>query len=356
MSESQGGIPTPISVIIQLFQKRQVKPLIIDGLDKMDIRSQLNCLDPARCNSKNCRKYVYYWPSCVTKSVFCNDNDYLILSDKIVLNHICICYKIQYSEIVEILQQSNKDLSGNAFKKIRLKSILSKYYKHWYLINATDFNMIQSWNVQDIALSIIVHCIKNDKERDQKKLLLTWKFLSFLVEYFQKHNDGKELIDKYIEPQQIKGGFGLTIVKEICREYNQRTGKYVKVKKQLTLWSKIIIERYKKEINDDQVETKEDDINNKKWYWYCDEGGKIEWIPYKNEDQTIINDAWLNGKINVIVMERFKIEFEKEQQYGSPAGQQYDYKRQNSWRRPIIYGEPNKFGLLNDILCREQPK
>lgn len=370
MSQSQASIQTPLSVIIQIFQKRQVTPLIIHDLDKLNIRSQLNCLDPASCNSKICRKYVSIL------SVLCNKNlcyvttTIHILSEQIVSNNICICHKIQHSKIIEKLQHKNKDLSSNAFKRIRLKSILCKYYKHWYLINATNFSMIQNWSVRDITLSVIVHCIKNDKEEDDKKLLLTWKFLSFLVEFIEKHNyNGTEFIAKYIEPQQAKsgvndtnkakGGFGLMIVKEICKEYDQRTGKYVKVKKQLSVWGKMIMERYQQEINNEDEDKDEDEVNNKdnnKWFWYCDEGGKIEWIPYKDEHQKIINDAFfLNDKKDVIIMQRFKIEFEKEDD-GFPAGQQYDYKRHNSWRRPIIYGQPNESGLLNDIFCRELPK
>ena len=59
------------------------------------------------------------------------------------------------------------------------------------------------------------------------------------------------------------------IVKEICKEYDQRTGKYVKVKKQLSVWGKTITQRYKQEIGNEDENKEEDEDNikdNKKRY------------------------------------------------------------------------------------------
>ena len=256
---------------------------------------------------------------------------------------------------------------------------------------------MKSWSGKDFASSIIVHCIKNDAEEQPKKLLLTWKFLSLLVEFFvEKHNYGKEFVAKYIQSDTDKDdkskedgkptrGYGLAILEEICKQYDQKQGKYAKVKRHLGNWCKQTIKRYKQEIDnkvddpEEDTDTDEDedkdgdgdgdaknptdalpspvakDSNNKKWYWYRDEGGKIEWIPYKDEHQKIINNAWENDKLDVIIMEKFKIDFQRGHG-GSPSGQQYDCQRFNSWRRPVIYGEPNQQGLLRDIMCRKQPK
>ena len=92
-----------------------------------------------------------------------------------------------------------------------------------------------------------------------------------------------------------------------------------------------------------------------KWYWFCDEGG-IKWVPYKDQHQKIIEDAWCSNKANVVVMERFKIDFHRDGNNGVAAGQQYNYQIHNSWRRGVIRGKPNDKNLLNDIPCDAHPR
>ena len=279
--------------------------------------------------------------------------------------------------------------------------------------------MVQNWNAKDFTLSIIVHCIKNDNtESNEKKLATTWKFLSYLVQFFENPQfNGQQFILKHILSQKEKqnesiktkpkGGFALAIVKQICEKFQQKNGKYTKVKQQLIKWGKITIQRYHEEIERDEIEMNDNEelkndvdvdmkqsefksgslqtlhpqqpqsnilpstngINgsngtngtykpsqhsNMKWYWYCDEGD-IRWIPYKDNDQQLIKDAWMNNKENVIIMERFKIDFKREQS-GTPAGQQYNYQVASSWRRPVIYGEPDNQGCLKDIPCEKMPR
>jgi hypothetical protein len=91
-----------------------------------------------------------------------------------------------------------------------------------------------------------------------------------------------------------------------------------------------------------------------KWYWFCDENNQIQWIPYRDDHQSIIQQAWVNNKPHVIIMERFKIDFKRD---GSvPAGLQYNYQISNSWRREVMRGTPDAQGTLNGIFCATQPR
>ena len=113
--------------------------------------------------------------------------------------------------------------------------------------------------------------------------------------------------------------------------------------------------------NDVNKSTKNKNDNNplakkkgEKWYWFCDEGG-IKWVPYKEEHQKVIEDAWVNNKPHVIVMEKFKIEFHRDAN-NVAAGQQYNYQIHNSWRRGVIRGKPDSNNMLNDIPCDAHPR
>merc|ERR1712228_1123009 len=105
------------------------------------------------------------------------------------------------------------------------------------------------------------------------------------------------------------------------------------------------------------VSQKKKVIAKEKWYWFCDEGG-IKWIPYKDEHQSVIENAWNDQtKMHVIVMERFKIDFNRSANADAvPSGTQYNYQIHDSWRRGVIRGIPDKGGLLNGILCDKNPR
>jgi len=237
--------------------------------------------------------------------------------------------------------------------------------------------------------------------------------LDYLTQFFDKKGfNGKEFIAKHVPSKQPKNGdnnnnntkktsgFGLTIVKEVCKQFDQKTGQYTKVKKQLSAWAKKNVERHQKESafsmddikenmgmdnnnnanNNDQngnnggnivnQSVQSEAVNNsdknggsgasamskgEKWYWFCDEGG-IKWVPYKDEHQKIIETAWVNNKPNVIVMTKFKIDFHRDNNNGVASGQQYNYQIHNSWRRGVIRGTPDNNQMLNDIPCDQYPR
>lgn len=57
MAKAQAGPqPTPISVLLSLYARPNQPPLIIDGIDQIDIKTQIEWLDPEKCNSDKNRK------------------------------------------------------------------------------------------------------------------------------------------------------------------------------------------------------------------------------------------------------------------------------------------------------------
>eukprot|EP01083_Nonionella_stella_P072649 195935_1 len=225
--------PTPISAILQLYQKPNQPPLVIEKLDDIDIKTQLQCLDPDKCNTANKRNEI-------------------------------------------IRQFNNTDLQQNAFKRIRFKSILSEYHKHWYQIRDTHFKMVEHWNERDFSLNVIVHFIKHHEDgklgtedKELKRLVTTWRFLDYLGQFFDKKGfNGQEFISKHVpnnqDPQakMKSSGFGLTIVKEVCKQFDQKTGQYTKVKKQLSAWAKNNVERYQAECAFSMDDIKENTRNH----------------------------------------------------------------------------------------------
>lgn len=91
-----------------------------------------------------------------------------------------------------------------------------------------------------------------------------------------------------------------------------------------------------------------------KWYWFCDDENSINWIPYKDQHQFQIQQAWEQNKKHVIVMERFKIEFDR--RGDNAAGRQHNFKIHDSWRRDVIRGVPDGQNLINGIPCAKHPK
>ena len=144
------------------------------------------------------------------------------------------------SDIIRQLETYGDDLKNNAYKRIRFKSLLCQYHKHYYRIKDRHFEMIKNWNDRDFALNVIVHFIQNSDdgkqelpEKEQKRLNTTWRFLDYLTQYFDKKGfNGKEFIENYIPNNNKNGdgqakktsGFGLTIVKEVCKQFEQKTG------------------------------------------------------------------------------------------------------------------------------------
>ena len=91
-----------------------------------------------------------------------------------------------------------------------------------------------------------------------------------------------------------------------------------------------------------------------RWYWFCDEGG-IKWVPYQEQHQRVIQEAWQSNRDNVIIVERFKINFERGA-HGVAAGQQFNYQIHISWRRDVIRGAPDSKGMINDVPCEANPR
>ena len=116
--------------------------------------------------------------------------------------------------------------------------MLCQYHKDWYKIKTQNFKEISTWTDRDFALNVIVYFIKHTdegksanetEEKQTKRLNTTWRFLDFLTQFFDKDGfNGKEFIEKYCKKDgaEKKGsGFGLTIVKQVCQQFNQKTGK-----------------------------------------------------------------------------------------------------------------------------------
>eukprot|EP01084_Bolivina_argentea_P184190 317716_1 len=358
--------PTPVSVIIALYQKPNRPPLIIEKIDELPIKQQMALLTPAQCGTTDGRNEV-------------------------------------------VRRFNNEDMTNNAYKRIRFKALLSSYHKHWTLIKDAHFKMVENWTDRDFSLNVIVHFVLNKDipqnetdDKQKKRLNTTWRFVDFLRQFFRAKNfNGKEFISKHgggpnqnNDSKKKSSGFGLTIVKDVCKQFDQKTGQYTKVKKQLSAWAKNNVERHNQEQkfsfddmklpvieengNDvappmntgytghnnnnpqptnNQIPKKQTIQNNggdgSKWYWFCDEGN-IKWIPYREEHQRVIDEAWNNHKNQVIVAEKFKIELHRDGP--NPAGQQYNYLIHNSWRRGVIKGVPDDKGLLNDIPCDKNPR
>ena len=56
MAKQNGPQPTPISVITTLFTRPNQPPLIINGIEKIDIKTQIEILNPDKCGTMDGRK------------------------------------------------------------------------------------------------------------------------------------------------------------------------------------------------------------------------------------------------------------------------------------------------------------
>ena len=157
------------------------------------------------------------------------------------------------SDIVNRLQESVEDLRTDASRRIRLKAILSRFHKQYYQIKKRYFKMIENWNNQDFAVSILVHFIKHDdviklkaEDARQSRLDTTWRFLDYLTQYFDvtKFN-GEDFVRRYMPDtqntyhlyedggeymnQQKASIFASRIVQRVCKRFKQSAGKALDV-------------------------------------------------------------------------------------------------------------------------------
>ena len=97
--------------------------------------------------------------------------------------------------------------------------------------------MIKDWNDRDFALSVMVHFIQNPEDSSKatpaklnKNYTAIWRFLDYLIQYFETTEfNGQAFVERHCtdDPDgKNKGaqGFGLHLVKEVCKQFNQKTG------------------------------------------------------------------------------------------------------------------------------------
>ncbi len=92
------------------------------------------------------------------------------------------------------------------------------------------------------------------------------------------------------------------------------------------------------------------------WYWFYDDSN-CKWIPYNKCDQLKLNMGWRNNNKEVMVgvNNKYKVQFKRDSNNIDPFGHQYDCKRNDSWRRAVIYGVTDINGMLNGIMCDKNP-
>ena len=127
--------------------------------------------------------------------------------------------------------------------------------------------MVENWDSMDFALHLLVHFLfahkalintanneNNNCEAEElepkarKQLLTTCEFIGYLCLFLQSRREycQSTLLDANAnEAGSI--GIGLTMVRAVCAQFKQKTGKYNKVKKQLSVWAKDVIARHEQE-------------------------------------------------------------------------------------------------------------
>eukprot|EP00485_Elphidium_margaritaceum_P012598 CAMPEP_0202692698 /NCGR_PEP_ID=MMETSP1385-20130828/7016_1 /ASSEMBLY_ACC=CAM_ASM_000861 /TAXON_ID=933848 /ORGANISM="Elphidium margaritaceum" /LENGTH=320 /DNA_ID=CAMNT_0049348277 /DNA_START=31 /DNA_END=993 /DNA_ORIENTATION=+ len=318
---AQTSTPSPFKILLELYQQDHAKPLRVEGLFEIELKLQIAVLDPQQCDTKQRR-----------------------------------------SDIVRRL--NCKELDENVAKRIRFKCILAEYHTHFSLVNTANSKQIALWNTEDCILSIVCFCIQNESVFADKKLRATWDFLQYLKEYFFECNiDGSTLIARYLDEQT---SLGLSVVKAVCKHFGVMSGKYAHVKKHLLEWWKTIRVRYTQLQKENApspptiapAHDDTDGVHNSshRWYWLCDDDGNIRWIPYQQEDQRVIIQAW-NERTEtcVIVMNKYRIDFSRECTE-IPCGQQYNCQLTCPSQREVVFGQPDSKGWLNGIFCESMSK
>eukprot|EP01084_Bolivina_argentea_P215631 366116_1 len=90
-------------------------------------------------------------------------------------------------------------------------------------------------------------------ERWRKRMTTYWRFFHYFLEYLNKKSlKPLDCINDYMVryPPKNKnsisyGGFGLDLVKQVCKECNQQTGQYTKTKKHINAWAQQFHEQTK---------------------------------------------------------------------------------------------------------------
>lgn len=135
--------------------------------------------------------------------------------------------------------------------------ILSEFYKDWYLLKDNHFKPLSEWTPKDLSLHAIIYFlnlpenkIQAENEKQLNKLSITWKFVDFLRQFFKaKGYTGQAFVNEYSMGVNNKigsgnkTGFGLAIVKAVCKQFSQKTGQFTKVKKNVSEWVKIAMAR-----------------------------------------------------------------------------------------------------------------
>ena len=114
--------------------------------------------------------------------------------------------------------------------------MLCRYHKHWLEIKHPHFRMIKDWNDRDFALSVMVHFIQNPEDwskhsvtKVHKTYTAIWRFLDYLIQYFETTEyNGMAFVERHCSDDPNDGkkgnGFGLHLVKEVCKQFEQKTG------------------------------------------------------------------------------------------------------------------------------------
>ena len=294
------------------------------------------------------------------------------------------------SVLNELMNDNNNEWSSSfdelrkkSYLRIRIKSVLSQFYKE--CISLHSMRNIREWSGHQLLITFIHHLISIASDPDQKGQKAAghpkvWQFVEYMRKYFgemeYKGNDFMSVFD-----DNKSKGFGLMMIRKICDKYDLKTGPYSKVKKQCNTWAanlyeesqrKIsqksiankhkpkvssspndkkkyvgtvaqIVDEQKKSKNDKDSDKNEDpyalhnnysssyvtddgtkdELNGKWWYWLCDHQG-LRWVPYRESDAVILNAGWRNRDKSVVIKSgTYRVEFNYEN-IKEPCGNQFN--------------------------------
>ena len=193
------------------------KPLVIDQLEAIEVKEQLELLNVAKISTNKDR-------AARTKALF----------DKV------------------------PELRDCAHKRIRLKSALSHFHRQYL---STMDTAPGEWDQKQISFSFFVFLMERlrrspaddadqkDYDKDWKSADASWMFIHYLHRYCKEQQwGGRELLEYFNEITlngQKTNGFALKAAKKICTEYKLKLGKYARVRKQLPIWYTEALERGK---------------------------------------------------------------------------------------------------------------
>lgn len=154
---------------------------------------------------------------------------------------------------VDILKLINPILllqkNGNrqqCINRIGEMSNIINLYLNDYQVIKTQTNL-KKWNNHQIVISFFTFIITkqfktNDKLTNENIFNSnnTWIFLQFFICYIDKYDYNGYTI--YNQLNELKASFAIKIIKEICKEYNQKLGSFIKIKQVLCQWINQLIE------------------------------------------------------------------------------------------------------------------